>query len=38
MPVVTALGAAIDDPSATASFPIRGFTYGSATRQSLQLG
>jgi len=38
VPVVTALGAAIDDPSALPSFPISGFTYGSATRRSLQLG
>jgi len=38
IPVVTALGAAIDDPSALPSFPISGFTYGSATRRSLQLG
>jgi 4,5-DOPA dioxygenase extradiol len=38
VPVVTALGAAIDDPSAVPSFPISGFTYGSATRRSLQLG
>ena len=30
--------AAIDDPSALPSFPISGFTYGSATRRSLQLG
>ena len=38
VPVVTALGAAIDDPSALPTFPISGFTYGSATRRSLQLG
>jgi 4,5-DOPA dioxygenase extradiol len=38
VPVVTALGSAIDDPSALPSFPISGFTYGSATRRSLQLG
>jgi len=38
VPVVTALGAAIDDASALPSFPISGFTYGSATRRSLQLG
>ena len=38
VPVVTALGAAIDDPTATPSFPITGFTYGSATRRSMQLG
>jgi 4,5-DOPA dioxygenase extradiol len=38
VPVVTALGTAIDDPAATPSFPIVGFTYGSATRRSVQLG
>ena len=38
VPVVAALGAAIDDPSALPSFPISGFTYGSATRRSLQFG
>ena len=38
VPVIAALGAAIDDPSALPSFPITGFTYGSATRRSLQLG
>jgi 4,5-DOPA dioxygenase extradiol len=38
VPVVTALGAAIDDPTALASFPIKGFVYGSGTRRSLQLG
>jgi 4,5-DOPA dioxygenase extradiol len=38
VPVVTALGAAIDDPSALPSFPISGFVYGSGTRRSLQLG
>ena len=38
VPVVAALGAAIDDPSALPTFPISGFTYGSATRRSLQLG
>jgi 4,5-DOPA dioxygenase extradiol len=38
VPVIAALGAAIDDPSAHPTFPIRGFTYGSATRRSLQLG
>jgi 4,5-DOPA dioxygenase extradiol len=38
VPVITALGAAIDDPSARPTFPISGFTYGSATRRSLQLG
>jgi 4,5-DOPA dioxygenase extradiol len=38
VPVITALGAAIDDPTAHPRFPISGFTYGSATRRSLQLG
>ncbi|MFL5304891.1 MAG: DODA-type extradiol aromatic ring-opening family dioxygenase [Polyangia bacterium] len=38
VPVITALGAAIDDPSAKPTFPIAGFTYGSMTRRSLQLG
>ncbi|MES1205534.1 MAG: class III extradiol ring-cleavage dioxygenase [Pseudomonadota bacterium] len=38
VPVIAALGAAIDDPSAQATFPISGFTYGSMTRRSLQLG
>ncbi|HVZ86609.1 MAG TPA: class III extradiol ring-cleavage dioxygenase [Polyangia bacterium] len=38
VPVVTALGSAIDDPGALPTFPIVGFTYGSATRRSLQLG
>jgi 4,5-DOPA dioxygenase extradiol len=38
VPVVTALGAAIDDPSALPSFPISGFIYGSGTRRSVQLG
>jgi 4,5-DOPA dioxygenase extradiol len=38
VPVVTALGSAIDDAGALPSFPIVGFTYGSATRRSLQLG
>jgi 4,5-DOPA dioxygenase extradiol len=38
VPVVVALGAAIDDRSALPTFPISGFTYGSATRRSLQLG
>jgi len=38
VPVVTALGAAVDDPSARPTFPISGFIYGSATRRSLQLG
>jgi 4,5-DOPA dioxygenase extradiol len=38
VPVITALGSAIDDPAAKPTFPISGFTYGSATRRSLQLG
>ena len=38
VPVVTALGTAIDDLAAAPTFPITGFTYGSATRRSLQLG
>jgi 4,5-DOPA dioxygenase extradiol len=38
VPVVVALGAAIDDATATASFPISGFTYGTATRRSVQFG
>jgi 4,5-DOPA dioxygenase extradiol len=38
VPVIAALGAAIDDASATPTFPITGFRYGSATRRSLQLG
>jgi 4,5-DOPA dioxygenase extradiol len=38
VPVITALGAAIDDPSAKPTFPIQGFAYGSMTRRSLQLG
>jgi 4,5-DOPA dioxygenase extradiol len=38
VPVVVALGAAIDDPSATPSFPISGFVYGTATRRSVQFG
>jgi 4,5-DOPA dioxygenase extradiol len=38
VPVIVALGSAIDDAAATPSFPISGFTYGSATRRSLQLG
>ncbi len=38
VPVIAALGAAVDDPAARASFPIAGFAYGSMTRRSLQLG
>jgi 4,5-DOPA dioxygenase extradiol len=38
VPVVVALGAGIDDPHATASFPISGFAYGTATRRSVQFG
>ena len=38
VPVVVSMGAAIDDAKATASFPITGFAYGTATRRSLQLG
>jgi 4,5-DOPA dioxygenase extradiol len=38
VPVIVALGSAIDDATAAPSFPISGFTYGSATRRSLQLG
>jgi 4,5-DOPA dioxygenase extradiol len=38
VPVVVSLGAAIDDASSTARFPITGFAYGTATRRSVQLG
>jgi 4,5-DOPA dioxygenase extradiol len=38
VPVIVALGAAIDDPAATSHFPISGFTYGTATRRSVQFG
>jgi 4,5-DOPA dioxygenase extradiol len=38
VPVIVSMGAAIDDPSATARFPITGFAYGTATRRSVQLG
>jgi len=38
VPVIVAMGAAIDDSAATARFPITGFAYGSATRRSVQLG
>jgi 4,5-DOPA dioxygenase extradiol len=38
VPVVVALGAAVDDASAMPSFPISGFTYGTATRRSVQFG
>jgi 4,5-DOPA dioxygenase extradiol len=37
-PVVVALGAVIDDSTARPTFPITGFTYGSATRRSVQFG
>ncbi len=38
VPVIVSMGAAIDDTSATARFPITGFAYGTATRRSVQLG
>jgi len=38
VPVIAALGAAIDDPSARPTFPIEGFVYGSGTRRSVQFG
>jgi 4,5-DOPA dioxygenase extradiol len=38
VPVITALGSAIDDPSAAARFPITGFVYGTGTRRSVQFG
>jgi 4,5-DOPA dioxygenase extradiol len=38
VPVVAALGAAIDDATALPRFPISGFIYGSATRRSVQFG
>ena len=38
VPVVVAMGAAIDDSTASARFPITGFAYGSATRRSVQFG
>jgi 4,5-DOPA dioxygenase extradiol len=38
VPVVVAMGAAIDDSAATARFPITGFAYGTATRRSVQFG
>jgi 4,5-DOPA dioxygenase extradiol len=38
VPVLVALGAAIDDAAATPRFPISGFTYGTATRRSVQFG
>ena len=37
VPVIAAVGAAIDDASTRPSFPITGFRYGSATRRSVQL-
>jgi len=38
VPVIVSMGAAIDDASATARFPITGFAYGTATKRSVQLG
>jgi 4,5-DOPA dioxygenase extradiol len=38
VPVIVSMGAAIDDPKATARFPITGFAYGTATKRSVQLG
>ncbi len=38
VPVIVSMGAAIDDPNATARFPITGFAYGTATKRSVQLG
>jgi 4,5-DOPA dioxygenase extradiol len=38
VPVVVALGAALDDARAFARFPITGFAYGTATRRSVQFG
>jgi 4,5-DOPA dioxygenase extradiol len=38
VPVIVAMGAAIDDTGAKASFPITGFAYGSGTRRSVQFG
>jgi 4,5-DOPA dioxygenase extradiol len=38
VPVLVAMGAAIDDSGATARFPITGFAYGTATRRSVQFG
>jgi 4,5-DOPA dioxygenase extradiol len=38
VPVVVAMGAAIDDSAAPVRFPITGFAYGSATRRSVQFG
>src|SRR5450432_674662 len=38
VPVVVALGAAIDEATAIPSFPISGFIYGTATRRSVQFG
>ena len=37
VPVVAALGAAVDRPDAV-TFPITGFAYGSMTRRSVQFG
>jgi 4,5-DOPA dioxygenase extradiol len=38
VPVVVALGAAVDDAAAVPRFPISGFIYGTATRRSVQFG
>jgi 4,5-DOPA dioxygenase extradiol len=38
VPVVVSIGAAIDDTTAAARFPITGFAYGTATRRSVQFG
>jgi 4,5-DOPA dioxygenase extradiol len=38
VPVIVAMGAAIDDAGAKPIFPITGFAYGSGTRRSVQFG
>jgi 4,5-DOPA dioxygenase extradiol len=38
VPVLVAMGAAIDDSNALPRFPITGFAYGTATRRSVQWG
>jgi len=38
VPVIAAMGAAIDDPTAAARFPITGFVYGTGTKRSVQFG
>jgi 4,5-DOPA dioxygenase extradiol len=38
VPVVVAMGAAIDDAAAKTTFPIAGFAYGSGARRSVQFG